>query len=61
MLKPQLKEPFNTLEHEMVYTMMAGHKNWRPDLSNILRSARASGLKRWRNDCSCGFAMLEWE
>ncbi len=32
MPKPKLKEPFHTLEHQLVYTMMAGHKQWRPDL-----------------------------
>jgi len=32
MSKPSLKEPFATLEHQIVETLLAGHKEWRPDL-----------------------------
>jgi hypothetical protein len=33
MAKPSLKEPFRTLENEIIDTLIAGHKEWRPDLS----------------------------
>jgi len=33
MAKSQLSEPFNTLESEIIETLLAGHKQWRPDLS----------------------------
>jgi hypothetical protein len=32
MPKPTLKEPFRTLEGDMIETMVAGLKEWRPDL-----------------------------
>lgn len=32
MPKPSLKEPFRTLEREIIETLIAGHKEWRPDL-----------------------------
>lgn len=32
MPKPRLKEPYNTLEGEMLNTMRAGLREWRPDL-----------------------------
>ena len=32
MPKAPLKEPFRTIESELVRTMMAGHQTWRPDL-----------------------------
>jgi len=31
--KPLLKEPFHTLENEIIETLIAGHHEWRPDLS----------------------------
>lgn len=33
MPKPSLKEPYRTLENEIISTLVAGHKEWRPDLS----------------------------
>ncbi len=33
MAKASLAEPFFTLEHEIVETLIAGHKEWRPDLA----------------------------
>ncbi len=33
MPKPTLKEPFFTLEKQMIATMIAGLKEWRPDLN----------------------------
>lgn len=33
MPKPQLQEPWNRLEGEIIETLIAGHKEWRPDLS----------------------------
>jgi hypothetical protein len=32
MAKPQLTEPYATLEHQLIETMRAGLKEWRPDL-----------------------------
>lgn len=32
MAKQKLAEPLNTLEHEIIETLLAGHKEWRPDL-----------------------------
>lgn len=32
MAKPTLKEPYATLEAEIIRTFLAGHKQWRPDL-----------------------------
>jgi len=33
MAKPSLKPPFDVLETEMIKTFLAGHNQWRPDLS----------------------------
>ena len=33
MPKPSLAEPYSTLEHELIETFIAGHHEWRPDLS----------------------------
>lgn len=33
MPKPDLKSPFSDLESEMIRTFLAGHHQWRPDLS----------------------------
>lgn len=33
MPKPPLKEPFRTLESEMIETFLAGHHEYRPDLA----------------------------
>ena len=33
MPKPFLKEPYATLESEIIDTLIAGHKEWRPDLN----------------------------
>lgn len=33
MPKPKLAEPFNTLEKQIIETLIAGHKEWRPDLN----------------------------
>ena len=33
MPKPTLDEPFQTLAGEIIDTLIAGHKRWRPDLS----------------------------
>ena len=33
MSKRQLTEPYNTLEAQIIETLIAGHKEWRPDLS----------------------------
>jgi len=33
MPKPSLKEPFRSLECAIIETLIAGHKEWRPDLS----------------------------
>lgn len=33
MPKPSLREPYNTLENEMIDTMTAGLHEWRPDLN----------------------------
>lgn len=33
MPKPHLKEPFNTIQSQAIETMLAGLKQWRPDLS----------------------------
>jgi hypothetical protein len=33
MPKPSLKEPYATLESEIIETFIAGHHEWRPDLS----------------------------
>jgi hypothetical protein len=33
MAKSQLREPFNTLEQQIIETLIAGHKEWRPDLN----------------------------
>lgn len=33
MPKASLKEPFRTLESQIIETLIAGHKEWRPDLS----------------------------
>lgn len=33
MAKRSLVEPYNTLENEIINTLIAGHKEWRPDLS----------------------------
>lgn len=33
MAKSQLKEPYNTLESEIIETLLAGLKEYRPDLS----------------------------
>lgn len=32
MPKPDLKEPFASLESELIEVLSAGHKQWRPDL-----------------------------
>jgi len=32
MAKETLIEPFKTLEMEIIETLLAGHKEWRPDL-----------------------------
>lgn len=32
MPKRSLAEPFSTLESEIIETLIAGHKEWRPDL-----------------------------
>lgn len=32
MAKSTLVEPYNTLEKEIIETLLAGHKEWRPDL-----------------------------
>lgn len=32
MPKPTLKEPFYTLEGQIIETLLAGHHEWRPDL-----------------------------
>jgi len=32
MPKCDLKEPFRTLEDQIIKTLVAGHKEWRPDL-----------------------------
>ncbi len=33
MSKRRLKEPLNTLESQIIETLLAGHHEWRPDLS----------------------------
>lgn len=33
MSKPTLKEPFYTLEGQIIDTLLAGHHEWRPDLA----------------------------
>lgn len=33
MSKPSLKEPYRQLESEIIDTLIAGHKEWRPDLN----------------------------
>jgi hypothetical protein len=33
MPKPSLKEPWNQLEIDIIKTLLAGHKEWRPDLA----------------------------
>lgn len=33
MAKPSLKEPYKTLESNIIETLVAGHKEWRPDLA----------------------------
>lgn len=33
MPKPSLKEPFYSLENDIIETLVAGHKEYRPDLS----------------------------
>lgn len=33
MPKPTLKEPYHTLEGQIIETLLAGHHEWRPDLS----------------------------
>lgn len=33
MAKRSLKAPLNQLEHDIIETLVAGHKEWRPDLS----------------------------
>jgi len=33
MPKPSLREPFAQLSREIIETLLAGHKEWRPDLS----------------------------
>ena len=33
MPKNTLSEPFNTLESEIINTLLAGHHEWRPDLA----------------------------
>lgn len=33
MAKRTLKEPDRTLENQIIETLIAGHKEWRPDLS----------------------------
>jgi hypothetical protein len=33
MPKPSLKEPFRSLESDMIETFLAGHHEWRPDLA----------------------------
>lgn len=32
MPKPQLREPYRTQEAEIIETLLAGHREWRPDL-----------------------------
>jgi hypothetical protein len=32
MAKPSLREPYRTLEHDVIETLLAGHREWRPDL-----------------------------
>ncbi len=32
MPKPDLREPYAALENEIIHTLIAGHKEWRPDL-----------------------------
>lgn len=33
MPKPSLKEPYNSLESDLIDTFIAGHHEWRPDLA----------------------------
>jgi hypothetical protein len=33
MAKKMLKAPMNQLEHDIIATLRAGHKEWRPDLA----------------------------
>lgn len=33
MAKPSLKEAYRTLESDIIETLIAGHKEWRPDLA----------------------------
>lgn len=33
MAKPRLREPYDSLESELIETLLAGLKEWRPDLS----------------------------
>lgn len=33
MPKPSLAAPWNDLEHDIIATLIAGHKEWRPDLA----------------------------
>jgi hypothetical protein len=46
MPKPTLAEPFHTLEHQIIETLLAGHHEWRPDLSYPESHSDMSGAVR---------------
>lgn len=46
MPKQKLKEPYFTLEQQIIETLIAGHKEWRPDLSFPESNSDMSGAVR---------------
>ena len=46
MPKPNLKEPFRTLESEIIETLLAGHHECRPDLAYPESHSDMSGAVR---------------
>lgn len=63
MPKPNLKKPFDDLEAEMIKTFLAGHHQWRPDLSypeshSDLQAGMRALLKRY--DITARPVPLDW-